>query len=465
MLREQQERALQDSIRAALQSPPAPQLPKSPQAPAQVPVERQQERCILDVEGRENSRAYSVRDPSTGKYTSYLGGGAIGRCRAQDITIEADSVESYDQNALYILIGNVRYRDSRAALDAERATYFRSEERLLLEGNVHALLKRSEAQLDGPRVEYLRPVRGLRSQSKVVASGRPRLTLMERDSAGRPQPPAVLHADIIVGEGDSSYAASGRVELQRSDLFARGDSAYLHAGLKLARLLGSPYLESKGNQPFKLRGRLIDIYGSNRSADRIVASDSAEVQSRDLVLLADSIDLRLAGNRLQRAFAFGPSRARVTTQQHDVVADSLDILMPGQELQELRATGKALAQSDPDTTSIRTGERDWIRGDTVVAQFEPLAPGDTSSQPRLRQLVAAGAASAFYQIAVKGGHPERPGINYVRGRVIRLSFAGREVANVAVQDSVAGVYLEPNSDTGRVQRRSPPATRPPLRRP
>lgn len=464
MLREQEERALQDSIRAALQAPPLPEPPKAA-APAESRAERPQERCILDVEGRENSRAYSVRDPTSGKYTSYLGGGAIGRCRSQDITVEADSVESYDQNALYILIGNVRYRDPRVQLDADRVTYFRSEERLLLEGDVHAVMTRNDAALDGPRVEYLRPVRGVRSESRVIATGRPSLTLTERDSVGRPLPPAVLHADIIVAEGDSIFAASGRVELQRSDLYARGDSAYLHSGRRLARLLGSPYLESKGTQTLALRGRVVDIYGNNRSADRIIAMDSAEARGRDLTVHADTIDLRLSENRLQRAFAFGRGGASVTTMQHDVSADSLDILIPDQQLRELRAVGKALARSRPDTNVVKTREADWIKGDTVVAQFDPPASAQASGQPQLRQLVAVGAASAFYQIPVKGGDPERPGINYVRGRVIRLSFSGNEVANVVVQDSVAGLYLEPTSDTTRSQRRPPQSARPPLRRP
>ena len=53
------------------------------------------------------------------KYTSYFGGGFIGRCPGQGITITADSAEFYDQNQLYYLLGNVKYREKRVHLDAE----------------------------------------------------------------------------------------------------------------------------------------------------------------------------------------------------------------------------------------------------------------------------------------------------------------------------------------------------------
>jgi hypothetical protein len=435
-------------------TPPAPPAP-----PGAAPDATQ--RCILDIESGQG-RLYSVRDPISGKYTTYVGGGFRGRCRGQDITIESDSVESYDQNQMHILIGNVRYREPRVAIDAQRATYFRAEERIVMEVAVHAVMVKSGATLDGPRVEYFRAVRNVRDRSRFVATARPMLTYVERDSAGQARPPLVMRSNSIISDGDSTYFAIGRVELIRTDLVALGDSAYLDASRRFARLMKEPVIESKGAQPYTLRGRVIDLFGATGQVDRVLALDSASAVSKEFTLRSDTIDLRVRQNQLERAFAFGPAGARATTTDRDVVADSLDILMPNQRIRELRAIGKAYAESAPDTARMLSEERDWLRGDTVVTRFDSLPASDTTSRPRIRELVAAGNASALYQVPPdSGGARGRPGINYVRGGEIRLEFAGGEVATVTVKDKVAGVYLEPRADTAAARRPARPPARPP----
>jgi hypothetical protein len=223
-----------------------------------------------------------------------------------------------------------------------------------------------------------------------------------------------------------------------------------------------PVIESRGKRPYTLRGRVIDMYGAAREVERVVAIDSASAVSEDLTLRADTIDLRVAERELQRAFAFGTTGARATTPQRDLLADSLDILMPDQRLREIRAIGKAYAESDPDSMKVRSNERDWMRGDTVLAFFDTLPPADTTSQPELRELAASGQASALYQVPSERGDLARPGINYVRGRVIRLFFVEGEVDRVTVVDSASGVYLEPANDTAAVRPAPAPAPRPPV---
>jgi hypothetical protein len=80
----------------------------------------------------------------------------------------------------------------------------------------------------------------------------------------------------------------------------------------------------------------------------------------------------------------------------------------------------------------------------------------------LRELAASGQASALYQVPSERGALARPGINYVRGRVIRLFFAEGEVDRVTVVDSASGVYLEPVNDTAAVRPAPAPASRPPV---
>lgn len=438
------------------------------------PAEKAAERCLLDVDG---DRSQFIKDPISQKYTSYFGGGVVGRCRTQDITITADSAEFYDQNQLYYLLGNVKYREKRVDLDADKLTYFRAEERLLAEGNVVAVMSDSST-MTGPRAEYFRAVRGVRTRQRVVATMRPTLKLYEADSAGsRSGEPVILIADQINGEGDSLFVAWGRVELDRTDLLARGDSAILDNARQFARLMKEPVVESKGKDAFTLRGREIDMFARNKQVERVLAKDSAVAVNQDLTLASDTIDLRVRENRLQRAFAFGPGAASAISKERTIIADSLDVRMPDQQLREMYAVRNAYAETEPDTMTIKSTERDWLRGDTIVARFDSIPAADTTARPRIRDLLASGSASSFYQVANNKGE-RKPGMNYVRGRQIVVDFKEQEVQTVTVVDSASGIFLEALPDSvaakpatprkGATTRRPPAATRRPpnaVRRP
>jgi hypothetical protein len=449
------------------QPPPMPVTLPDTAKPAPGKSGPSDKRCVLDLENQDPTRAQVNKDPMTGKYVAFVGGGIKGRCRGQDITIEADSSENYDPSSQYVLIGNVHYREPAAAIDAQRATYYGREERILFENAVRVEQRKGGGVLVGPRVEYFRQVAGVRAKPRTVATMRPTLTYSEKDSLGRDQPPVTMNANLIVGEGDSTYFGVGDVRLRRNDLLATGDSAVVDAGKKYARFLRGPGIESSGSQPFTLHGRIIDLFGSGREVDRIVALDSAKAVSKELTLVADTIDLRVSSNRLQHAFAFGRTGATATTPERTVLADSLDILMPGQRLRELHAVGKAYVESDPDTTKVKSDERDWLRGDTIIAHFDSAATKDTTSRPQMRDVTATGQASSFYQSPNKADK-KRPSLSYNRGRVIHLDFAKGEVETVTVVDKSSGLYLEPSNDTTttiRGRRGGPPPIVPPRRPP
>jgi len=116
-------------------------------------------------------------------------------------------------------------------------------------------------------------------------------------------------------------------------------------------------------------------------------------------------------------------------------------------------------------------QRDWMRGDTIVARFDTLVGNDTSSRPRIRQIVAEGNASSFYQMKNSKGPQTQPTINYVRGRIIDILFEDRRVTTVTVVDKATGVLIEPaeaaNATPGATPapaRPRPPATPPVIRR-
>jgi hypothetical protein len=400
------------------------------------------QRCVLQFQASE-ARS-TLNRLASGKYNAYQGGGVTYSCVGQNNQLKADSAEFYGDLDVLYLIGNVHYTEPRVKVDSRRMTYWKNEERLLAEGDVVATLP-SGTLLRGPRAEYYRAIPDLRPHTRLVATGRPLITLIQVDSAGRKQPPVDLRAERVTMEADSLVYAGGQVDIVRPDLHATGDSAFMDSGRELARLMRGPVIQGKAERPFTLTGTTIDIYSRARQLERVLSLGDARAVSDDLDLRADTIDMRVRENKLERAYAWGPSGARAVSPTQLITADSLDVRLPGQRVRQVFAVRNAWAQSAPDSTKVRSTERDWLRGDTIVASFDStLSPTDTSARPELTRLVAHGNARSFYQIAVSGAPIDRPAVNYVRGRAISVAFASRQVQRVTVTEQASGVYLEPD---------------------
>ena len=419
--------------------------------------------CSLQYEtSTGNTRTNAVKT-ATGQYNFFEGGGVTYHCEGQNNTLQADSAEYYgDQKVLY-LIGRVHYTEPRAKVDSDRMTYYQIEDRIRADGNVNVRTQ-SGTTIRGPVMDYYR-VTPTRPLARTIATGRPRMSIVQRQAAGTAPPePVDVVSNTLVSEGDNLVYASGNVEVTRPDLVAKSDSAFLDGQREFARLMRNPSVQSKKGRPFTLTGGVIDLYSRNRNLERVVATPTGHVLSQDLELAADSVDLRVTQNQLQRVIAWGrKSRATALSPERRVVADSIDAQMPGQRLREVRAIGKAYANSDPDTARMISTERDWMRGDSVIAQFDSIAPGDTVSKPQAKKIIANGNASSFYQLAQNGKAKGPPNLNYVRGRIITVSFQNKTVDKVDVVDQASGVYLEANAkpaqDTAAAQR--PPRRRSP----
>lgn len=397
--------------------------------------------CILDYESPSGNTRTNASELPSHRYNVFQGGGVLYRCRGQDNTIIADSSEYYgDQSVLYLL-GNVHYRETKAKVDSDRMTYYQLEDRLRAEGNVNVVLQ-SGTTMKGPMVDYYRatPTRPL---ARAIATGHPVMRIIEANSTGRASEPINVVANQIVAEGDSLVFASGTVEITRPDVIAKGDSAFLDNKREFARLLKSPSVQSRRDRPFTLRGGVIDLYSKNRVLQRVVATPDGHVLSQDLELVADTVDLRMSNDRLDRVMAWGGKQARAISPEREIIADSIDAIMPGQRLREVRAVRNAYANSLPDTTHVISTERDWIRGDVIVAEFDSVAISDTASKPVPRRIVSTGHAVSYYQLAADTRTKSIPNINYVKGKAITIQFENREVRTVDVFEEAAGVYVEP----------------------
>jgi hypothetical protein len=225
-------------------------------------------------------------------------------------------------------------------------------------------------------------------------------------------------------------------------------------------LLRDPKVVGKSERPFELDGIVIDVWSEDRALQRVVAGGEASAVSDSMTLTGDTVDLRFAEQKIEQIFVWG-TRAVADGATQRIESDSMDIRSPGQRLEQLRAVGRAQAWSVVDTSRIVTNERDWIAGDTIVAQFESVTDSAGAESSRMKEVVATGSARSYYQLAPPGGERGAPNISYNRGRQITVKFADGEMSTVAVSERASGIYLEtvPATPTD-TPRTAPPARRP-----
>ena len=402
-----------------------------------------------------------IRLPS-GQRNIIAAGNVIARCPAQRVVLRSDSLEYYGDEGRAFFIGNVDYTEPRLTLKSDFLTYFQREERIHATSNVDATLP-SGSNLKGPTLQFWRAIPGVRQQH-ATAEGRPTISIVERDSVGRPQPPVTVTGNTVWLTGDSVVASSGQVVVIRPELTASGDSLFLDAGPELLRLMRTPRVVGRRGRPYTLVGETIDVLSRQRKLERVLAKSKAEATSEDLNLKSDTIDLRIVNDSLNRAVAWGASRARAISASQSIVADSIDVLMPGQRLRVMYAVGDAVAEGAPDSTRFRTRERDRLTGDTIVAHFDTAASvlRDTTSKPRIRLLVSSGDATSLQHLPPRDTTLRNPDIVYVIGTAIDVDFDSGAVRRVQVRDDslATGLYLEAERpDPAR--RARPAATTPP----
>lgn len=398
---------------------------------------------------------------------AFVGGGVLIKCPARGMTLKGDSAERYPDHDQ--MIGHASYDEPRLHVDADFLNYFPNEDIVRGAGNVHAVLP-SGSKLDGPQAEYRRPNAKLnRPHRQLSAIARPTITIIEKDSAGKPVPPTTVIANQVFMDGDSLIYGGGQVEINRPDITATGDSAFIDQEHETMKLMRNPKIKGKKDRPFTLTGDLITLYSKNHKLQRVLSQAKATATSDSLTLRSDTIDLRVVNDLLDHAYVWGKtSRARALSPSQDLIADSLDVWMPGQRVQLVRALPHALAQGRPDTTRFkleRPDTTDWLVGDTIVATFDSLtSPRDTSKNPDIKQLVATGHASSLYHVAPSDSNEKRFGLNYVTARVITVDFTKQanqqKVSTVTTVDSVVGVYIEPRTDSARARPGQKPANTP-----
>jgi hypothetical protein len=413
--------------------------------------------CVMDFSESPPETRLLYSRMSDGISNTFIGGGFVGHCQGENNRLRADSAEQFQAPGIVNLYGNVVYEEpNKVQITATHATYFTREGRLYADGNVVATQLSSGSSFIGPSIEYFRstPERPL---SRLIAPSRSTARLVEKDSSGRAQAPTVVTANRFEDAGDSLLMAWGDVQIDREKINARSDSAAFDKISERSRLVRSAKIVNRDTaQQFTLVGDTIDLFSTDRKLNRVVARHKGVATSDDLVLTAETIDVRLKDQQLEQAFAFGTGRAKATTPQQDVMADSMMLRLADKQLREVRAIGDAMAAGTPDSLKVRTKDKDLLRGDSILAFFDstsvtvtsPPTPGrPDSSSARVKEIRALGNASSLFHFANAKGITTPPSINYVRGVRIFVHFDSGTVQDVRVDSAASGVFLEAAPDS------------------
>ncbi|HEU5041716.1 MAG TPA: hypothetical protein VFT84_12875, partial [Gemmatimonadales bacterium] len=285
---------------------------------------------------------------------------------------------------------------------------------------------------------------------EMYATGRPRIKYATSDSAGRAAEPYLIVADRVRFKGNDRLFAGGKVTIDRSDFAARGDSLRLDtgAGSDGTLLGGTPTLRGLGPDSFTISGNRIDLKLERRELTYLLAKGSGHAVNREWDLVADTIALDINGRKLEQTLAWGDkTRPNATSPSYALTADSLALDTPAQQLREVRGFGRAWLGG----TKHGAQERDWMRGDTVVARF---ATADSAGHKRaLLTRIEARQAAQSYHLDSNVRVPSRPSINYARGDAILVTMKEgqvRGVDRVDIRGKVDGIQLEASADSTAV---------------
>ena len=398
----------------------------------------QADRCVFQIDNVD--RQGSVNETARG--TNYFAGGNVRlSCRGQQLTMQSDSVAAYGGDVVQF-IGNVKYRDSTLTMDADRGTYYKKGERWEARGRVVTKNLRNGSTLNGPAMDYFRVVKGVRDTMEMFSSGRPRIEYATATPGARPSEPYLIVADRVRMKGNDRLWAGGKVTIDRSDFAARADSLRLDTGKGDGTLAGgNPVMRGLGRDSFNLSGRRLDLKLDGRELTYVTAKGNGHAISKEWDLVADTIGLDLNNRKLDQTLAWGDSiRPYANSPAYAMRADSLALDTPGQQLKEVRGFGAAWLGGTIDSASK---QRDWIRGDTVVATFVQRDSAGTL-RPALNRIVARKGAQS-YHVEANARYPTRPSINYARGDVIVMTMSKTPrggVDRVDIRGQVDGIQLE-----------------------
>lgn len=387
--------------------------------------------CEIELVGADRA---AQQELSGGRIHQFFAGDVRARCIGQETRMRADSAARYSEFERMEFIGHVRFTDTSVTLDADRAFYRESDDRLEAFDNVRLENLHTGSVLTGPHLLYWRVVPGVRDTAELYADRRP--TVHYKATAQEEEPYVIRGEEVRLKGNDNAWAA-GAVTIDRSDFAAKSDVATLNLGAGEGVLLGHAEAGGRDSVSYTLHGRRIDYRLTDNELSWVQAAGLADATSNGWRLVGDTIQFDIANDMVQGGVAWGDSiLPRAMSTSYTITGDSIAIDSPDQKLSEVRSFGTAKATSRVDSLDSRS---DWMAGDTVIARFSQT-DRDTSV---LSELLANGNAQAFYLIFDEARWGTEPALNYSRGLQITAHFKNDAMERVDVVGQADGIYLEP----------------------
>jgi len=407
------------------------------------------------------------------------------------VEIWADSSISYAATGLDHLIGNIRFLDDAGELRADEARYFSEQGRLQASGNVFVQDTLEGFTIENGALVYLRPTDFREEAEITVSItddlSRPRaILLMKSEDAplASPEPEEVLEVseedsmdipytvegDRIFLRGGSYFYSVGDVMIERDSILAFADSVEYDGDEETVHLEGSAKVEGSN---YNLVGKTIDMVLEANSLNTIAAHEEAILNGEDLTITSPEIRLYMDDGLLNRLVALSPLNGNenpssssvpqpvAVGEDFELTADSLDISLPDEVLEKIFAAGQARSVSSArDSLNVdllpEIAKSDWLEGDTVIVTFESNAPApseggavtDTSDPDyRIEKIIARVGARSLYRLipsdtaALPG--IDAPAIHYVMGDEITIIMNEGEADQLEVEGRTRGFHLEP----------------------
>ncbi|MEN8374838.1 MAG: hypothetical protein ABFS34_05260 [Gemmatimonadota bacterium] len=327
--------------------------------------------------------------------------------RGEDLSGSGQALEFDDATGQLIIDGEARIDGARYDLAGDRI------DALTIEGSIrevsafgHAVLEGDELYLEAPEVTLF--FEGDLLQSLEARSRVPRVSAAP--------PPQEQAADSVSGE-----AAPGP----------------------------APGRDGAAARPTPPSGRADDAAPVRRGAEPgLVPGDGARARREPAAVAGQPLlgqAAEAAGG--EEAGAEDVEQVFARAEGLEVRADSLHVLTPDERVQTLTAVGVAhgvrLADSLAASALPAEYADEWVRGDTVVAEFAPdsTAPADSVEQV-LERLTAVGhgvPASALSHVA--GAAAGDLTINYLIARRIVMLVRDGEAREVQAEGKLRGLYL------------------------
>ncbi len=316
------------------------------------------------------------------------------------------------------------------------------------------------------------------------------LDSLEAPSDTVPPTPYEVVSDRMEILGSGSFVAVGLVEIVRDSLFAWADSADYDGQGGGLDLSGSARVESAA---YRLAGETIRMGAPGSAESTVEARRSARLTGDGIELTAAMITMFLRDDALERLVAtpirtttavdagaaepdsVDTERPWALVETFQLTADSLEVVVPAQRLERVFAAGTARSESTAgDSLNVELlpdmARTDWLEGDTIIVSFaitEPPAAGDAAVEsPRagtgdehddenaqVESVVAILGARSLYRLpssdstAVPGVDP--PAVHYVTGRQITIRMSEGEISDMEVIGQTRGVHLEPLARSSR----------------